>query len=153
MMISRGGQTRSGRRMVRFAVLTAMAVALLAGCIPESNDGGVSTNSITVVNDTGRVVVWLRGPAGLTLDEALDRNVSISAIQPGEQLNRGLGERNANNQYCSPDQQWILAPQDPDAVGPTTLSRGFTSEDFIVCLLYTSPSPRDKRQSRMPSSA
>ena len=26
------------------------------------------------------------------------------------------------------------------------------SEDYI-CLLYTSPSPRDKRQSRMPSSA
>ena len=25
--------------------------------------------------------------------------------------------------------------------------------DFINCLLYTSPSPRDKRQSRMPSSA
>ena len=26
-------------------------------------------------------------------------------------------------------------------------------EDFSNCLLYTSPSPRDKRQSRMPSSA
>ena len=26
-------------------------------------------------------------------------------------------------------------------------------EPYIVCLLYTSPSPRDKRQSRMPSSA
>ena len=25
--------------------------------------------------------------------------------------------------------------------------------DFKSCLLYTSPSPRDKRQSRMPSSA
>ena len=25
--------------------------------------------------------------------------------------------------------------------------------DLIICLLYTSPSPRDKRQSRMPSSA
>ena len=25
--------------------------------------------------------------------------------------------------------------------------------DFKICLLYTSPSPRDKRQSRMPSSA
>ena len=24
---------------------------------------------------------------------------------------------------------------------------------YIICLLYTSPSPRDKRQSRMPSSA
>ena len=31
----------------------------------------------------------------------------------------------------------------------------FTSDSviFITCLLYTSPSPRDKRQSRMPSSA
>ena len=27
------------------------------------------------------------------------------------------------------------------------------AEDVEVCLLYTSPSPRDKRQSRMPSSA
>ena len=26
-------------------------------------------------------------------------------------------------------------------------------QQFIRCLLYTSPSPRDKRQSRMPSSA
>ena len=26
-------------------------------------------------------------------------------------------------------------------------------EDIEACLLYTSPSPRDKRQSRMPSSA
>ena len=26
-------------------------------------------------------------------------------------------------------------------------------ENFQFCLLYTSPSPRDKRQSRMPSSA
>ena len=32
---------------------------------------------------------------------------------------------------------------------------GFTKNkvEFIICLLYTSPSPRDKRQSRMPSSA
>ena len=28
-----------------------------------------------------------------------------------------------------------------------------TIEEMKVCLLYTSPSPRDKRQSRMPSSA
>ena len=29
----------------------------------------------------------------------------------------------------------------------------FATVDFDTCLLYTSPSPRDKRQSRMPSSA
>ena len=28
-----------------------------------------------------------------------------------------------------------------------------TLDGFMTCLLYTSPSPRDKRQSRMPSSA
>ena len=31
--------------------------------------------------------------------------------------------------------------------------RTFHNDQIIVCLLYTSPSPRDKRQSRMPSSA
>ena len=31
--------------------------------------------------------------------------------------------------------------------------RKFLSDVFNICLLYTSPSPRDKRQSRMPSSA
>ena len=30
---------------------------------------------------------------------------------------------------------------------------GLIQEVFKACLLYTSPSPRDKRQSRMPSSA
>ena len=30
---------------------------------------------------------------------------------------------------------------------------GLTSQQDNICLLYTSPSPRDKRQSRMPSSA
>ena len=30
---------------------------------------------------------------------------------------------------------------------------GLEKKSFKTCLLYTSPSPRDKRQSRMPSSA
>ena len=34
-----------------------------------------------------------------------------------------------------------------------TFSTNSTSFTDITCLLYTSPSPRDKRQSRMPSSA
>ena len=37
-----------------------------------------------------------------------------------------------------------------DAIDAFDLSRGVK---FETCLLYTSPSPRDKRQSRMPSSA
>ena len=33
------------------------------------------------------------------------------------------------------------------------MSVGAFAEEPAACLLYTSPSPRDKRQSRMPSSA
>ena len=43
------------------------------------------------------------------------------------------------------------------AVGSNTITLNALSEgtysDCTICLLYTSPSPRDKRQSRMPSSA
>ena len=33
------------------------------------------------------------------------------------------------------------------------VSFGIEQGEFIACLLYTSPSPRDQRGSRMPSSA
>ena len=33
------------------------------------------------------------------------------------------------------------------------IRRHVTRRQIVICLLYTSPSPRDKRQSRMPSSA
>ena len=41
---------------------------------------------------------------------------------------------------------------DPDNTGMATVISGFSGQEPF-CLLYTSPSPRDKRQSRMPSSA
>ena len=45
----------------------------------------------------------------------------------------------------------------PNGCGKTTLFNSIVGYHPIdsgnICLLYTSPSPRDKRQSRMPSSA
>ena len=38
-------------------------------------------------------------------------------------------------------------------VDPGTMSPTQHGEVFVTCLLYTSPSPRDMRRSRMPSSA
>ena len=39
------------------------------------------------------------------------------------------------------------------ASGLKTQIRSYTETDSNVCLLYTSPSPRDVEESRMPSSA
>ena len=37
--------------------------------------------------------------------------------------------------------------------GLTLFPQDFTLANYKVCLLYTSPSPRDRQKSRMPSSA
>ena len=58
--------------------------------------------------------------------------------------------------------EWVLSDYAIMAAGaatttiyPTSISDdvAFITDDSGSCLLYTSPSPRDKRQSRMPSSA
>ena len=41
----------------------------------------------------------------------------------------------------------------PSDDSQTNALRDWAIDKLTVCLLYTSPSPRDKRQSRMPSSA
>ena len=41
----------------------------------------------------------------------------------------------------------------PPGLGKTTLSHIVANELGVNCLLYTSPSPRDRTRSRMPSSA
>ena len=52
----------------------------------------------------------------------------------------------------------LLAPVRIDVFGPLAIdleSQGISNQgiETILCLLYTSPSPRDQRGSRMPSSA
>ena len=42
---------------------------------------------------------------------------------------------------------------EPARPGPPATGPGVSYNHLRTCLLYTSPSPRDKRQSRMPSSA
>ena len=54
-----------------------------------------------------------------------------------------------------PDNNSIISTEnDPEPEIIVTETDTSSIEDLIhICLLYTSPSPRDKRQSRMPSSA
>ena len=48
---------------------------------------------------------------------------------------------------------WDLAGRDQFANVQKSYLRGADGFLFVACLLYTSPSPRDQRGSRMPSSA
>ena len=47
----------------------------------------------------------------------------------------------------------INCKNDSDGTVQVAVTGGLNNFDYSICLLYTSPSPRDKRQSRMPSSA
>ena len=55
---------------------------------------------------------------------------------------------------CPPVRNWFK-DKFPDFTRPQKLAIPaiIEQEHLLLCLLYTSPSPRDKRQSRMPSSA
>ena len=70
-----------------------------------------------------------------------------------------LDELSADNDFYSPVQT-IKCMQMPTPQRPTPINKkGETRESYDQsdcyddCLLYTSPSPRDMRRSRMPSSA
>ena len=62
---------------------------------------------------------------------------------------------------CDPKEQLLTEGDTGDTMvlvfqGQVEVSKNMmvkTASGFTTCLLYTSPSPRDKRQSRMPSSA
>ena len=66
---------------------------------------------------------------------------------------RGTLDHN-NGRFC-------LTPEYPDGVyayfvtvdGTTPVFPYIIGENYYACLLYTSPSPRDRTRSRMPSSA
>ena len=47
----------------------------------------------------------------------------------------------------------VVTNDDGRCDGPILSGADFSTGVYELCLLYTSPSPRDKRQSRMPSSA
>ena len=57
--------------------------------------------------------------------------------------------RDRGEDFVEDDRSAEIMPEQVDALGMTIL----TPEELGVCLLYTSPSPRDQRGSRMPSSA
>ena len=75
----------------------------------------------------------------------------VSAAKRGRWTELNQNIRNLNDPIATDTLRWLRAARNPNA--------SLDDLSYVVqnlsncCLLYTSPSPRDKRQSRMPSSA
>ena len=85
---------------------------------------------------------------GMRLDNYL---IKIIKGMPKSRIYRMIrkGEVRINSKRAKPSSRVHI--NDKIRIPPNTLNQPKTN--FSSCLLYTSPSPRDKRQSRMPSSA
>ena len=97
----------------------------------------------------------------------LPESFALMAIEEVENIsiaeNQGDGViQNTIKQLAIDNKVWIAAgsiplkTNSPDKVSSASLmfnDKGEIVARYNNCLLYTSPSPRDKRQSRMPSSA
>ena len=77
----------------------------------------------------------------------LIKNKKVAIFGYGSQ-----GHAHALNLKDSGVKEVVVALRDGSASKAKAESKGLTVMN-LSCLLYTSPSPRDKRQSRMPSSA
>ena len=83
----------------------------------------------------------------------------MQAYEPYIALNRfGLGARPGDAKHIANDPRgWLKQQIDRPAPVQRIADRNRAVQDprkrFVVCLLYTSPSPRDVEESRMPSSA
>ena len=99
---------------------------------------------------TGRPVLAMSDRATVvfspTVQEAQARLLASAAALAGVRLAPESGGRIAN---AAPRPTHVLLPRDKAAKGSSQNASGSCGR----CLLYTSPSPRDQRGSRMPSSA
>ena len=69
-----------------------------------------------------------------------------------EEMEEAFAATAAFNDKLHADGYWVFAGGLQSASTATVVD-GQGDTPVMTCLLYTSPSPRDKRQSRMPSSA
>ena len=84
--------------------------------------------------------------------EQLEKPVENDIVQTGRKVPYAFGSADELLQFCREEDVAIhqIIYQNEDSFRPRAKTDAALNN---ICLLYTSPSPRDKRQSRMPSSA
>jgi len=129
-------------------------VATQAGSL---GDKFVNRLMFTITDVTGRVI----GFGGRTLDDAPAKYINSPATVLFDKSNALYGLRHARHHIASSGTavvvegytDCIMAHQFGLSNVVASLGTSFTIGQARICLLYTSPSPRDRTRSRMPSSA
>jgi len=84
----------------------------------------------------------------------------LAALQAGDEVlvcgyDLGMNTPGRFGQYIRVPAPWVL-PKPAGLTAEQSMqigTAGFTAAQSVSCLLYTSPSPRDRQKARMPSSA
>ena len=79
--------------------------------------------------------------------------VNVSIPSDEEEVQKLFGDKLSILVGIGTDSVYLGAGSDPLPLLKASIEKSKTVGELESCLLYTSPSPRDKRQSRMPSSA
>ena len=125
-----------------------------------TDDAYFTDNGVTV-GPRSKILGLMQGAAELTVDQPLlagTRHLHLNPVIHIED-DRGTGSVDLLVLELSPNHGWAVRGSGRYADEYARCADGawrFKSRVltwFKGCLLYTSPSPRDKRQSRMPSSA
>ena len=87
-----------------------------------------------------------------------ERVEKLLKVTPGELYNHVYAEEGGDApdsiEYLATVQRWLQRVYDNGSVWESEYTRsGGVGRRYVNCLLYTSPSPRDRYISRMPSSA
>ena len=134
------GSGKTLRRSRNMATSRIASMARFAMSLPE---GPTRADIIRIV-----VAMAMAKDAGAALDKhAAEQFLAGLMKQKQEKVQSGI--RRDAAPYDNALREHGFDSDDP----MTELMRGRLWDKVMRCLLYTSPSPRDKRQSRMPSSA
>ena len=158
-----------------------LAIAMLAcvriGAIHSVIFAGFSAEAIADRNNDASAKIQLtsdglyrRGkvlPLKETVDQALEKSPTVEHCVVLKRCNNDIQMKEGRDHWWheltdAASDACPATPLDSEATsfilytsGSTGKPKGIrhTTAGYNICLLYTSPSPRDKRQSRMPSSA
>ena len=98
--------------------------------------------------NTIRLLRAVEGNAIAQMKKILEDGVDLGRRLPGKEVQDFL-LREHDHFQVRPGERYVVKT----GAGYDSVAADELSADAKRCLLYTSPSPRDKRQSRMPSSA